>query len=110
MATVIPLRKVVEAMELLGDDCLSYLDPDTGEIITVTEEERRLAEDESLDDVPEWQREMLPKIRAVLESDRFPFSGVAGPPHGLTASSFRQSFQQLSVRSCRPSGSYRLAA
>ena len=71
MATVIPLRKVVDAMELLSDDCVSYLDPDTGEIITVTEEERHLAEDESLDDVPEWQREMLPKIRAALESDRF---------------------------------------
>ena len=71
MATVIPLREVVEAIELLRDDCVSYLDPDTGEIITVTEEERHLAEDESLDDVPEWQREMLPKIRAALESDRF---------------------------------------
>jgi hypothetical protein len=47
------------------------LDPDSGEIITVTEEERRLAEDESLDDVPEWQRDVLPKIRAVLKSDRF---------------------------------------
>jgi hypothetical protein len=71
MATVISLREVIEAMELTGDDCVSYLDPDTGEIITATEEERLLAEDESLEDVPEWQREMLPKIRAALESDRF---------------------------------------
>ena len=71
MVNVIALREVVEAMEALSDDCVSYLDPDSGEIITVTEEERRLAEDESLDDVPEWQREVLPKIRAVLESDRF---------------------------------------
>jgi hypothetical protein len=71
MVNVIFLREVVEAMEALSDDCVSYLDPDSGEIITVTEEERRLAEDESLDDVPEWQREVLPKIRAVLESGRF---------------------------------------
>ena len=71
MVNVISLREVVEAMEALSDDWVSYLDPDSGEIITVTEEERRLAEDESLDDVPEWQREVLPKIRAVLESDRF---------------------------------------
>ena len=71
MATVISLREVIEAMEITGDDCVSYLDPETGEIITVTEEERHLAEDESLEDVPEWQREMLPKIRAALESDRF---------------------------------------
>jgi uncharacterized protein UPF0158 len=71
MATVISLREVIAAMEITGDDCVSYLDPETGEIITVTEEERYLAEDESLEDVPEWQREMLPKIRAALESDRF---------------------------------------
>ena len=70
MVNVIALREVVEAMEALSDDCVSYLDPDSGEIITVTEEERRLAEDESLDGIPGWQREVLPKIRAVLASDR----------------------------------------
>jgi hypothetical protein len=72
MATVISLREVIEAMEIQGDDCLSYLDPDTGEIVSVTEEERRLAEEteESLEEVPEWQRQILPRIRAVLESDR----------------------------------------
>jgi hypothetical protein len=71
MATVISLREVVEALEVLSDNCVSYLDPDTGEIVTVTEEERQLAEEESLDDVPDWEREMLPKIRVVLQSDRF---------------------------------------
>jgi hypothetical protein len=70
MVSVI-LREVVEAIETLSDDCVSYLDPDSGEIITVTEEERRLAEDESLDDVPEWQRKLLLKIRVALQSDRF---------------------------------------
>jgi hypothetical protein len=71
MATIISLREVIEAMEITSDDCVSYLDQDTGEIITVTEEQRHLAEDESLEDIPEWQREMLPKIRVALESDRF---------------------------------------
>ena len=71
MATVISLREVIEAMEITGDDCVSYLNPDTGEIITVTEEERHLVEEESPEDVPEWQREILPMIRAALESDRF---------------------------------------
>ena len=32
MATVISLREVVEAMEVLSDNCVSYLDPDTDEI------------------------------------------------------------------------------
>lgn len=71
MVTVISLREVIEAIHIMGDDCVSYLDPETGEIITGTEEERHLAEDEPLEDVPEWQREMLPKIRAALKSDRF---------------------------------------
>lgn len=72
MAAVIALREVIEALELQSDDCVSYLDPDTGEIITVTLEERYLAEEteESLEDVPEWQRQMLPRVRAVLASDR----------------------------------------
>jgi hypothetical protein len=72
MAAVIALREVIEALELQSDDCVSYLDPDTGEIITVTLEERDLAEEteESLEDVPEWQRQMLPRVRAVLASDR----------------------------------------
>lgn len=71
MATVISLREVIEAMATTNEDSASYLDPETGEIITVTEEERYLVEEESLENVPEWQRELLPKIRAALESDRF---------------------------------------
>lgn len=72
MGAVISLREIIEAMEMTSDDCASYLNPETGEIITVTEEERLLVEEEEpLDDIPEWQREMLPKIRAALESDLF---------------------------------------
>ena len=50
-------------MEVANEECASYPDPETGEIITVTEEERYLVGEKSLEDVPEWQREMLPKIR-----------------------------------------------
>ena len=71
MATVISLREVIEAMEAATEECTSFLDPETGEIITVTGEERDLVEEQSLEDVPEWQHEMLPKMRAALESDRF---------------------------------------
>lgn len=71
MPTVISLRQVVDAIDVPSEDCVSYLDPDTGEIILVSEEERQLAEEESLDDVPDWMAEMLPKVRAALEGDRF---------------------------------------
>lgn len=55
-----------------GEDCLSYLDPYTGEIVTATEEVRRLAEEpeESQNNLPGWQREMVRKVRAVLASSR----------------------------------------
>ncbi len=71
MAAVISLHEVIEAMDMSSDDSISYLDPDTGEIITVTEEDWHLVEEESPEELPAWQRDMLPKIRAVLESDRF---------------------------------------
>lgn len=71
MAKVISLRDVIAALEAASDDCSFYLDPETGEIIMVTEEERALAEDASWEEAPAWQREVMPKIRAALEGDRF---------------------------------------
>jgi len=71
MSKVISIREIIAALEAASDDCASYLDPETGEIILVTEEERALAEDASWEEAPAWQREMMPKIRAALEGDRF---------------------------------------
>ena len=72
MATVISLREVIETLEMQSENCLSYLDPDTAEIVTATEEIRRLAEEpeESQDNLPEWQRERVRKVRAMLASSR----------------------------------------
>ena len=71
MSKVISLREVISALEAASDDCSSYLDPETGEIILVTEEERALAEDDSWAEAPAWQRELMPKIRAALEGYRW---------------------------------------
>ena len=71
MSKVISLPEVISALEAASDDCSSYLDPETGEIILVTEEERALAEDGSWAEAPAWQREQMPKIRAALEGDRW---------------------------------------
>ncbi|AGA33969.1 hypothetical protein TVNIR_2326 [Thioalkalivibrio nitratireducens DSM 14787] len=72
MALPVSIQEVVDAMQLPNDDWCSYLNVDTGEIVTVTDEDRRLVEDDvALDDVPVWQREVLPKAREALESDRF---------------------------------------
>lgn len=73
MAIVVSLKDVVDAMDLPNNEWTSYLNPKTGEIVTVTDEDRDLAEDEDLDemDLPEWQRESLPKVREALKSAEF---------------------------------------
>jgi len=72
MGLPVSIRDVVEAIDLPNNDWQSYLNADTGEIVTVTDEDRRLVEhDEDADDLPDWQRDMLPKVRQALESDRF---------------------------------------
>ena len=52
MSKVMSLREIVAALEAASDDCTSYLDPETGEIIMVTEEERALAEDSCWEEAP----------------------------------------------------------
>ena len=72
MALPVLLRHVIEAIDLPNNNWRSYLNVDTGEIITVTDEDRHLVEQgDDFDDRPEWQREELPKVRDALESDRF---------------------------------------
>ena len=72
MAISVKIRDVVEAIDLPSEDWHAYLNRDTGEIVTVTDEERRLVEDGEIpDDLPAWQQQTLPKTREALGSDRF---------------------------------------
>jgi hypothetical protein len=71
MAVVISLSEVIDAIESASDESASYLDPDTGEIVYVTDEMRRRVENDEVDDAPPWMREELPKVRQALESSRF---------------------------------------
>ena len=70
MPIPVKLRDVVEAMDLPNQDWQAYLNRETGEIVTMTDEEL-VEEGENLDDVQGRQREALPKTREALESDRF---------------------------------------
>jgi hypothetical protein len=59
-------------MDLSGDEVTSYINRETGELITLIDEELALAEDpESAAEAPQWQEELLPKAREVLESGDF---------------------------------------
>ena len=70
MAAVISLHEVVEALDLQSDELSSYLDPDSGEIITFNEEQAGIAVRGDWESAPEWMREHLPKIKQALEDDR----------------------------------------
>jgi len=71
MAVVISLSAVVEAIESATDESDSYLDPDTGEIVYVTEEMRDRVENNEIEDAPPWMLEDLPRVREALESGRY---------------------------------------
>jgi hypothetical protein len=72
MGVVLALRDIVDAIESQDNEGEAYLNPDTGEIILVTEDERTLVEQGCADDdFPQWQRELIAKVRRALDNDRF---------------------------------------
>ena len=60
MAVQVKLKDIVEGLEFLTDEGTSYLNTTTGEVIYVTTEELRAAEEEQpLEDFPEWQHDAI---------------------------------------------------
>lgn len=69
---MVSLRAVVAEMDLPNDAWTAYINRRTGELVTVTDEDVRAAEDEAADDdLPDWEAEHLSKVREVLASDDF---------------------------------------
>nr|WP_167282082.1 UPF0158 family protein [Paenibacillus lupini] len=53
------------------EDTFTYIDVTTGEVITLTGEEMRAAEDERpLENFPEWQRENIEQAICILEDEQ----------------------------------------
>jgi hypothetical protein len=72
MSVILSLRDIADAIESQSNEGAAYLDPETGEIVQVSEDEFALVEDEVADeDLPQWQRDAMPKIREALEGGRF---------------------------------------
>lgn len=72
MGVVLSLRDIVDAIESQSNEGEAYLDSETGEIVHVSEDERALVEEgRSEDDLLDWERELIPKVRQALDSDRF---------------------------------------
>lgn len=67
MPVTIKLNDVVEALESAMEEHSYYLDKRTGEIILLTGEELRAAEEDDLiSEYPDWQRDSILKAREVF--------------------------------------------
>ncbi|MFQ6032649.1 MAG: UPF0158 family protein [Candidatus Zixiibacteriota bacterium] len=74
MGTPVKLSEIMEAMEWLPDEASSFLNRKTGEIIGVSDEEFRIAEEEQpQEEYPEWQRELIAIAREILEDEENKF-------------------------------------
>jgi Uncharacterised protein family (UPF0158) len=72
MATPVKLKDMVNELPFIPDAASSYLNTKTGEIVSVTHEELRAAENEEpLEDFPEWQRDAICIAGDILETDHY---------------------------------------
>ncbi len=71
MGVPIRLEAVLEAMDL-PTEWESFLDPATGKIVTLSEDDQAVLDDEDadVDEFPDWQRDSITEIRKVLDSGR----------------------------------------
>jgi predicted Rdx family selenoprotein len=72
MGVAVRLDEILQAMEM-PPEWESFLDPETGEIVTISEDGRIVLdreEDGEAVDVPAWQGESTARIRRVLDSGR----------------------------------------
>jgi Uncharacterised protein family (UPF0158) len=71
MAAEVELDVIIEALEMADDSISSYLDVETGEVHSITEEEFDLAEDPqtAIEDLPDWQREAVTLARSIQKQD-----------------------------------------
>jgi hypothetical protein len=71
MAAEVKLDVIIEALEMADDSISSYLDIETGEVHSITEEEFDLAEDAqtAMEDLPNWQREAVMLARSIQKQE-----------------------------------------
>lgn len=63
----VKLSDIIEGLEFQSDESSSYLNKKTGEVILMTDYALRAAEDnEPLEDVPDWERELVTVAREII--------------------------------------------
>ena len=69
MSKPVSLQSIIDGMEIQSAESTPYLNKETGEVISVTNEELRAAENEDpLEEYPEWQRKMIQVAQDVFEN------------------------------------------
>lgn len=67
MAPTVSLRRVAEEMDCLFEGFTAYLNRRTGELVTISHDYLRTAEEEEEDsEAPDWEQEILEKAREIL--------------------------------------------
>jgi len=71
MAIPVSLDAVAQELDGLMDDSTPFINRKTGEIFTLSSDDVALVEEEDVpeSELPEWQKNALPKIRDILEGD-----------------------------------------
>jgi hypothetical protein len=68
----VKLADILEGMDFQSDERSSFLNLTTGEIVSITDEELRAAEnDEPLEDFPEWQHDAIRMAGEIIETDHY---------------------------------------
>ena len=72
MTTQIKLKDIIDEMELQSEVHSTYLNKKTGEIVMVSEEHFRAAEDnDDLDDYAEWEQDAIKQAGDILEFEDY---------------------------------------
>ena len=72
MPAAVSLREIVDHLSFTLDEYLTYLNKETGVVVTVSKEELAYAEQEDdVQELPGWQREALEEASAILGSDDY---------------------------------------
>lgn len=75
MPLPVSLQDVIDQIDLQSELVQGFINRKTGELTIFTEEDdyalRHLEDGRSLEELPEWQQEIIPKLREIQTSDDF---------------------------------------
>ena len=74
MKVIVSVKDIVDEMDVPSDNFSSFLNRQTGELVTLTSEDLSAAEDgneEDIDEYPQWQQKMIIKAKEVIGSDDY---------------------------------------